>query len=525
MKRWVPLLLLAASLAPAALVRGDEAQCRTEVPRLSPEEYLRAVSLDVRGVVPTVEEYESIRGLPDVPEAMIDEWLASEEFGQRVVRRHRALLWPNAENVRFVDFRRRLGSTGTGAAQRWYRSSQTTTVAIRGANVPCDDVPATFDADGRPEYRIDSATGAHIEGWVEVSPYYAPTTTIHVCAFDAETAERSPSGRECRTRDASADPGCGCGASLMWCDTNDVQLALVASFNQELERRIAAHVAADEPYTGIFTSRRAFVNGPIAFYYQHLSRVYNDVPLEPASLDVEHMPTLAYTDRDTWMEVELPDVHAGVLTSPLYLLRFQTNRARANRFFDAFLCQPFQPPAGGLPVADEVEAREPDLQRRAGCRYCHAILEPAAAHWGRWMMQGGGYLAEGQYPVFRPECAECARGEESCGSVCTLNYTTRALYPEQEPYLGMLRAYEFLRPEHEINVAEGPTALVRDGLADGRFTECTVRRTTEWLLARDLGETEVEWSSELASTFVGSDLRYRDVVRAIVTSDTYRRVR
>ena len=48
--------------------------------------------------------------------------------------------------------------------------------------------------------------------------------------------------------------------------------------------------------------------------------------------------------------VEAGPAHAGVLTSPAYLLRFQTHRARANRFHVSFLCQPFVAPDGGLPA-------------------------------------------------------------------------------------------------------------------------------------------------------------------------------
>ena len=64
---------------------------------------------------------------------------------------------------------------------------------------------------------------------------------------------------------------------------------------------------------------------------------------------------LRFDESDRWVEIELPEQHAGILTSPAYLLRFQTNRARASRFADAFLCEPFTPPAGGLPASTEAD--------------------------------------------------------------------------------------------------------------------------------------------------------------------------
>jgi hypothetical protein len=531
----VPVLAL---LLPTA-VEGDAPGCAPEAPWLSRDEYLRALSLDLRGVVPTMEEYESVAAMDDVPASLIDAWLASPEHAARVVRHHRDLLWPNLSNVRFVDFRRRLGSIGTDAAcvegyvgpdtcRRWYRSTSSTTLPVRGAAVACDDVPATFDEDGNVQFRTEvrDGTTVRIEGWVEVRPYWADPSAppLRVCAFDAQERSVSPSGRACDTRDASTDPGCGCGPNLAWCDVQDVQNALVSSFAADVERRIAAAIEGGEPYATVFTGRRAFVNGPIVTYYRQLAGVYDSVPLTPLAVDVDALPDLGFRDSETWVEIELPAHHSGVLTSPLFLMRFQTLRARANRFYDAFLCEPFQPPSGGLPVAGEAESREADLQLRAGCRYCHAILEPAAAHWGRWMPQGAGFLDPASFPTFAPECAECARGEETCSATCSMAYLTRALSPSEEPYLGMLRAYAFLRPEHEANVDEGPAALVRDGLADGRFTECSVLTTSRWLLGRPLEPDEEAWSREVASAFVAS-FRYTDMERAIVTHETYRRVR
>lgn len=517
------LLPIVPLLGVLLLGAGDET-CRPEVPRLDRDAYLRALSLDLRGVPPTVEEHEAIAAEPDVPEALIDEWLASEEFAARAVRRHRALIWPAIDNVRLVHFRRRLGTAGSASAGtlRYYRGSVARDIRI--GNVACADEPATFDAEGRPVFR-DDGMGNRVEGWVEVAPYWAPGTTIRVCAADAMQNRTSRSGRDCASRESVSDTDCGCGPGLAWCDTGATHAAMVDAFEEDVLRRLAAHFAADEPYSAIFTSRRAFVNGPMVFYYRNLARIYDSLPLLPAPIDVEHLPDLDYVDTDTWVEIDLPEGHAGILTSVVYLLRFQTNRARANRFYDAFLCQPFQPPNGGLPVADEVEQRQSDLQQRAGCRYCHAILEPAAAHWGRWTQQGGGYLDEVSYPSFRPECADCARGDETCSDTCRLHYVTRALSSEEERYLGMLRSYEWLRPEHEGYVAEGPQRLVLEGLGDGRFTSCAVRRTSEWLLGRELEDRDATLTSALEAELASSELRYRDLVRAVVTSDTYRRVR
>lgn len=519
-------------LTPGQAECEDPSMCRPQETRLDEPAYLRALSLDLRGVVPAPEEYEA--GATE----QIDAWLDSPEFVARVVRRHRELLWPNIENVGTIyHFRRSLGTARVGASTIWLETSTSTRLLLRGhRSATCLDEPATFDASGNVVTRtitMSDGEEANVEGYVTVRPYWDLSTELKVCALDAREARMSPSGTDCSTRAGATDAGCGCGPNLRWCHTGTVQREVLASFGEEMEKRIAAHIAADEPYHELFTSRRAFINGPLTHYWRHHRLTYNSVQLIPEAVDVQSLPktpiddessdALAWSDDETWIEMELPEEHAGVLTHPVYLLRFQTNRARASRFYDAFLCEPFQAPPGGIPIEDEVAALQPDVQQRPGCNYCHAVLEPAAAHWGRWTQQGGGFLSPDHYPEFLQECADCGRGLEQCSDICRLNYVTRALSPEEEPNLGRLRAFEFLRPEHEQFVEMGPAALVRAGLADGRFTSCTVRRTAEWLLGRELHAEEEPWVRELTGRFLESDFRYRELVRAIVTSDTYRR--
>lgn len=515
----------ASLLTPSPAECDEPGSCRALEPRLDDHAYLRALSLDLRGVVPTVEDYDALAG-GRAPETFVDAWLGLSpgappptEFAERVVRRHGALLWPSIDNVdRIFHFRRGLSRDTT--TNIWDQSANDTRRTYRGAGVTCLDEPATFGPDGRPQTR--EVDGAQREGWVEVRPYWNPSTTIKVCAFDAQRAPVSAQGRDCASRAAIGDAGCGCGPDLAWCPTSDVRRAVLASFRGDVERRIAANILEDEPYHALLTSRRAFVNGALAHYWTQQRNSYDSVPLVPASIDVAALPDVGFGDA-AWQEVELPAEHAGVLTAPAYLLRFQTNRARAARFYEAFLCQPFQPPDTGIAPDDPVAAQQPDVQLRPGCNYCHAQLEPAAAHWGRWTQQGGAYLDPADFPEFQAECAACRLDTATCPERCRLHYVTRALTPAEEPYLGRLRAYEFLRPEHRAYIEEGPRGLVRDGLADGRFTACATRRTAEWLVGRPLREDEEAWARDLALRFSASDFRYRELVRAIVTSETYRR--
>ena len=496
-------------------VPNEEQVCPVEGPGLDRYRYMRSLSLDLRGELPALDELRSLEDAADVPAALIEEWLASDAFLERVVRHHRGLLWGNITNVgltrAFAGFRTTAGLYWRTGPSAFYR----------GATVGCLDEPARFDENGSILTR--EVDGAQREGYVMVAPYWDPTTPLKVCAFDAQANLVSPSGAVCGTPSDTRDPGCGCGPELRWCRAGQSERMILESMAEDVERRIATLIREGRPYTELFTSRRAFVNGPLVHYWRYQTEIPGGVRLTPLPLDVSTLPDLAFTDRDTWVEVELDDAHAGVLTSPLFLLRFQTNRARANRFFNAFLCQPFQPPAGGIPLTGE-GATEIDLQKRAGCKYCHALLEPAAAHWGRWTENGAGFLSPELYPPTRSDCQLCAQTGVGCSAQCRSFYVTSTLSPDGS-FLGYLKPYEFLRSEHRANVEEGPRLLASTTVVDGRLPRCVARTTATWLLGREMTAADEAWIEDLTVGFAFSGFRYDELVKSIVTSDTYRRVR
>jgi len=246
--------------------------------------------------------------------------------------------------------------------------------------------------------------------------------------------------------------------------------------------------------------------------------------MTPVALDVSRLPNIPFSDYNFY-PVEMPADHAGILTSPSFLLRFQTNRARANRFFDAFMCSPPSPPSGGLPAQDPNARIEPDLQLRDGCKYCHALLEPAAAHWGRWTERGAGFLDAATFPATRADCEECGRTGQACSAECRLYYVTQAYSPEEDAFIGMLNAYQWRRTGHQKNVELGPKFLVLTSIVDARFPDCVAKRALESMLGREAKPQEVAWYQELSLDFLNSGYRYRDLVKSLVTSDLYRRIR
>jgi NAD-dependent dihydropyrimidine dehydrogenase PreA subunit len=508
--------VVAGSPGVAHAAPGEGPMCRPDAPRASVERLLRRASLDLLGRVPTVDEYAALEGRDALPEALVDRMLGAPAFAERVVRAHGPLLWPNIENVRLMDFRTRLQRAGD---IYWRRGTAQT---YRGDRVPCRDAPATFGPGGQIEVETD-ADGVRREGWVEVQPYWATDRTIKVCAFDAQTRDVSPRGRDCRAREGLFDPGCGCGPALRRCRVGSTR-PLARAFRRDVEIRIAAMIQEGRPYTELFTSRRAFVNGPIVHYLKYQAGLSAGVGMRPLAYDLDRLPDLAWTD-DGFVPVELPAEHAGVLTSFPFLLRFQTDRARANRFYEAFLCQPFSPPPGGLPEVPPGTIPNPDLQKRDGCKYCHALLEPAAAHWGRWTQQGTGYLDAEAFPAVRDDCVRCAQSGRRCSAECRLHYVTRALSPEETPFLGRLDAFRFLRAEHQAHVEMGPKLLVANAIVDDRFPRCVARRALEGMLGRPVRPAESDLVAAAGRRFVQSGYDYRALVKSIVTSAMYRRSR
>ena len=512
---------------PAGAEGGDDppAWCSDEPELLDTHQKLRAWSLHAIGRLPDVAEIDAVVSGEIDPEALLEDWLESPEFGAQVARRLRGLLWHRVNNhVLLAPTSSLRNNSGTTPYWRTGRGN-----LYRGKTIGCLDQPATWTGDVIDVVETtDGDVTFQQEGYVEVAPYWAPETLMKVCAFDAQTTLVGVTGKDCSSTVTMEDPGCGCGPQLQWCRTNvagvSTHQVVSDSFGYDVDKRIEAVIANDEPYTALFTSQRAFVNGPIAYYLKHQTGIFGLIDLLPLPMVPEALPDLDFTETDTWVEVTVPSYHAGVLTAPGYLFRHMTNRARSSRFRDAFLCDPFVAPAGGIPL-DSGEPPHPDLQKRAGCKYCHTILEPISAYWGRWATSGGGYLDPEGFPPLRDDCLSCALQNTGCGNECKRFYHTESLGPLDVGYLGMLLAYVFREDGDVPNIDGGPKLWVSRALANGSLAECTAQRTFEWLMGRNAEPLDAAWLGELSQLFVASGYRYRDLVRAVLTSEHYRRVR
>lgn len=481
---------------------------------VSAERWLRAASLDLRGTVPTPEEYQLLTSPDALPEDLLDAWMQTEAFVERAVIDHRKRLWNRMPDNDVVPLRHILQSVG-GVYQARQKSD-----TFRGArNVSCGDQPAQ-DLDGDGAWDVNDQGQ---EGWIEVHPFWEsdPTVTIQVCAFDAQTAAVSPSGNDCSTSASNTDPGCGCGPELQWCLTRAGEQTIQEAIGYAMDRRIAEVVRSNRPYTDLFFEDLLYINGPLAHLYQHLTDLPAGMRFDLPQIDVANVPDLAFDDVDTWVALPTQPESAGMFTDPAFLLRFMTNRARVNRFYEDFLCSPLTAPATGISVSSEVT---PDLANRGGCSSCHALIEPAGLYWGRFTEGGASFLPPESFPAFDQDCYDCSIDSATvCPDRCDA-YIVNPTDDRYDPYIGSLQALQFRPDAQHGRIDAGPGALVESQIANGRIPECLTRKTATWLLGRSPAPDDDPWIDDWNAALLSSGWDYRTLVKQIVTSDTYRRV-
>ena len=526
--RFMGIVSLAAVLvagAAPAFVAAQSPEICAPVEKLDKYRYLRQLTLDLYGRIPTVEEYERLHTLEDVSEEIVDEMIGSPEFYEKLRGYHRNLLWSNLGDDDLVG--QTVQESGDETFRVWLNRGKRDD--YRGRDVDCLDMEHTnFDAEGRPLPMVENylegdcagGEGCTMDGWVDIEPYWAPGTTIRVCAFDAQphTDATPRDNGDPRTCDESGDddPLCGCGPSLRYCAARNANYdAVHDALLEEPARLFEQVISAGEPYTNAFSTSRTAMNGTLAHYYRYLAND-NDAELKNA-------PELPYTAD--WQQVDRESYHSGILTTLGFLRRFASHRARVNRLYTAFLCTPFVAPSGGLPPATDDCSLNPDLSSRCGCATCHETLEPATTHWGRWE-EGDDFVYMENIDTFSNNCANCEKG--SCSNYCKTFYITRELETTPgsvDEELGKLKTLAW-RTEEEIAALDaGPSALVERPELQQQIATCAVRNFAEQVFGRELSDDErTGWLTEKAASFSAGGHDFLQMVKDVVTDDRYRRI-
>ncbi|MEM8608686.1 MAG: DUF1549 domain-containing protein [Myxococcota bacterium] len=526
MRRLLILSLMAATVLPLASLAQSPEQC-APTDRLGKYRFLRQVTLDLYGRPPTIEEYEQLHGDADVDDAKVDEMLASPEFFDRLADYHRGFLWtalPSNGDL-FDTFIERFER---GEGEVW--SVFDKQIAFRGAYEPCLDMPHTsFDGNGRPlpmqtGYMegecAQTESGCNMDGWVEMSPYWDPDLTLRVCAFDAQEFERgidqNENGEFTDCGRDNFDAGCGCGPALRYCaaegpngNANEIREALT----NEPARIFEGIIKAGRPYIDAFSTNQTYFNGALRHYYRYLQRNGDEL---------SGIEDSAYTAD--WELIDRPEHHSGILTTMGYLLRHTSQRARVNRLYTAFLCDPFVAPAGGLPSATDPCSQNPDLSERCGCAACHTTIEPATTYFGRWEEADFNYRQD--LELYRENCATCEPGE--CSNTCRRDYVTREL--ETEPgslgdEAGKLLTVAWRTPEEAAAIDRGPSGLFDDPTTSDKLASCAVQNFSEFLFSRELTTNEKgDWLPSQVGTFRDNGYDFIQMAKDVVLDPRYRRI-
>ena len=552
---------LLLSAAPAAAQQTCEA---SEV--MSPQRLLRRASLDLRNTVPSMPEIEAQRGQENLSETTIDAMLEDEQFLSVMRRYHQELLWPNINQVEIVPQTHLLFPVPLGGENEppVYLSGLRAVFARAAPNgnnlfLPCKNEPAEFDAEGNlivePVMEGNTIMG-YQEGYVEVEPYWAPGTTIRVCGLDAQSSptatvcpgpvERYPfmeptcqniqniadqftvpeydfrgSTISCDSPFAIFAPGCGCGDNLQYCQTQETGLQIRQAMFEQQNRIIEQVIRDGRPYHEILSELQIEFNGPIAHFLRYQATLSLDT-FGHNDPDARAPEGLSYTDADTWIAVDRSGRHAGVLTTPGYLLKFMTWRGRAHRFYNAFECSSLIP-NGPLPSPFAPCSQEADLTKRCGCDACHKTLEPMAAHWGRFTELGFANLTPEEFPT--SPLANCVQQIDGQPALAAENaeqlFRCFRLY-DFESF--NLNAYTFRTPAEVANIEQGPRKLVNESVESGRFGGCTTRKMWSYFMRRDpTADEETKIIPELTQTFEASNYNLKALIKAIVTHPAYGR--
>ncbi|MBP6829271.1 MAG: DUF1585 domain-containing protein [Deltaproteobacteria bacterium] len=272
----------------------------------------------------------------------------------------------------------------------------------------------------------------------------------------------------------------------------------------------------DRDVRGLLTDRGTMVNGATAQFYRGFAGstccgngTQFDYAEPSALFDPARVPSdLTPHDLATWRRVDDRGPQAaGILTTPIFLAKYGTRRARAHIVYNAFLCRQF--------VAENLAltpSTEPNLMVRSGCASCHAALEPLSAYFTRVTESGWTFLPPAAFPALNPACA--TRGGNSPNGGCTSFYDPAFGTSAQ----GMLRgAYGSL-----AHADEGPPGLARAIVDAPEFASCVVKNVSESFLGRSLTAEDQPLQESLVTSLRSGGFRMRSMVRTLLRADAYR---
>ena len=276
--------------------------------------------------------------------------------------------------------------------------------------------------------------------------------------------------------------------------------------------------AEDRDFRELLTARWSLVNGPLAQFYRasapasccNREKAFDMTSETEPLFDPKRLPEdLFPSDVRAWRFIPDRGPHAsGILTTPVFLTKFASRRARAAVLYNALLCKSFV--SGKDPL---LPSSEPNLMVRPGCSNCHATLEPIAAWFSRIEETEWVYLPEWQFPLKNLNCKKNQQGK--IPGFCEAFYDPAF----SDGSAGLLRG-AYASVDH---AAAGATGAAAWFTAQPEYASCAVSRVTSSLLGRPLTDDDADLVKALTDEFVAKGYRMRALVRAIVRSASYRR--
>lgn len=275
---------------------------------------------------------------------------------------------------------------------------------------------------------------------------------------------------------------------------------------------------SDRDFREILTGKHTFVNGPLAQYYRTIQRTSCCGPETNFGMTEETTPLfdpkkapadLLPHDVTTWRMV--PDRGpraAGILTTPMFLQKYASARARGAVLYNAFLCKSF--------IAENAQlmpSEEPNLMKRDGCKTCHAALEPLAAFFARIEPSSSVFLPVTNFPVVNPSCKKDKNGKipGNCNALYDAAFADAAGATLRSAY-GSLP-----------NADASPAGAGQEITKTPEFSRCAVQRVTSSFLGRPTTPDDAPLLESLDKTFVASGYKMRALVKGIVRSPEYRK--
>lgn len=273
----------------------------------------------------------------------------------------------------------------------------------------------------------------------------------------------------------------------------------------------------DRDFREILTGRETMVNGPLAQFYKNIQRGnccgpevgFGMLEEREPLFDPKNVPDLEPQDVGTWKLVpDRGERAAGILTTPMFLEKYASARARGAVLYNAFLCKNFNAEHAQLTPSDN-----PNLMERPGCQNCHATLEPLAAYFARVEPSSFVFLPAAEFPARNATCKKDKNGH--------LNGTCNPLYDVAfADNTGAMLRSAYGSPEH---ADAAPAGAAQDITKSPDFASCAVERVTSSFLGRPTTPDDEALLSSLTSDFVKSGYRMRELVKNIVKSSSYRK--